>query len=127
MKVRALGLTQYDAILLLDSDVAVVGDLSPLFSLPTEFAAVWDQPKLLGRWAGAGWGQLGPAGVARGACGGEGARAAQLLAAGSWAQHWLLATCGRHAAGVNPALPSLPPVLPAHAGGAPTSKASTAA
>jgi alpha-N-acetylglucosamine transferase len=52
MKVRALGLTQYDAILLLDSDVAVVGDLSPLFALPTEFAAVWDQPKLLGRQGG---------------------------------------------------------------------------
>ena len=49
MKVRALGLTQYDAIILLDSDVAVAGDLSPLFSLPTEFAAVWDQPKVLGR------------------------------------------------------------------------------
>ncbi|KAI7846182.1 hypothetical protein COHA_000252 [Chlorella ohadii] len=50
MKVRALGLTQYDAIILLDSDVAVAGDLSPLFSLPTEFAAVWDQPKVLGRF-----------------------------------------------------------------------------
>ena len=41
---------QYDAVVLVDSDTAVVGDLSPLFSLPIEFAASWDQPKLFGRW-----------------------------------------------------------------------------
>lgn len=50
VKLRALSLTQYDAVLLVDSDLVVVGDLAPLFSLPTEFAAVWDQPKFMGRW-----------------------------------------------------------------------------
>lgn len=50
IKLRTLGLTDYDAVIFVDSDVAVVGDLSPLLSLPVEFAAVWDQPKILGRW-----------------------------------------------------------------------------
>ncbi len=50
LKVRALGLTQYHSVLLVDSDVAVAGDLSPLFGLPTEFAAVWDQSRWLNRW-----------------------------------------------------------------------------
>lgn len=49
IKLRTLGLTDYDAVIFVDSDVAVVGDLSPLLSLPVEFAAVWDQPKILGR------------------------------------------------------------------------------
>lgn len=48
LKIRAYGLTQYDAVLILDTDVAVVGDLSPLFSLPTDFAASWDQTRQLG-------------------------------------------------------------------------------
>ncbi|PRW57725.1 glycosyltransferase family 8 [Chlorella sorokiniana] len=50
LKVRALGLTQYHSVLLMDSDVAVVGDLAPLFALPTDFAAVWDQSKWLNRF-----------------------------------------------------------------------------
>lgn len=50
VKIRAFGLTQYDALLLVDADEAVVGDLSPLFALPAEFAAVWDQSRWLGRW-----------------------------------------------------------------------------
>ena len=45
LKVRAFGLTQYDAFVLLDSDAAVVGDLRPLFDLPTDFAASWNQAK----------------------------------------------------------------------------------
>lgn len=55
LKVRALGLTQYDAVLLVDSDVAVVSaGLDAIFSLPVEFAAVWDQSKWLNRCGGAG-------------------------------------------------------------------------
>lgn len=46
---RALGLTQYHSVLLVDSDVAVAGDLAPLFALPAEFAAVWDQSRWLNR------------------------------------------------------------------------------
>ena len=43
LKVRAVGLTDYDAIVLLDSDTVVIGDIQPLFSLPTDFAASWNQ------------------------------------------------------------------------------------
>lgn len=50
LKVRALGLTQYHSVLLVDSDVAVTGSVAPLFGLPAEFAAVWDQYKWLNRW-----------------------------------------------------------------------------
>ena len=50
LKIRAHNFTQYDAILLLDSDTAVVGDLSPLWRLPAPFAAVWDQSKWLNRY-----------------------------------------------------------------------------
>ncbi|PSC67076.1 glycosyltransferase family 8 [Micractinium conductrix] len=50
LKLQAFNLSQYDAVVLVDSDTAVVGDLSPLFSLPIEFAASWDQPKLFGKW-----------------------------------------------------------------------------
>lgn len=49
LKLRPFGLTQYDAVVLVDTDVAVAGDLSPLFSLPVEFAASWDQTTVLGR------------------------------------------------------------------------------
>jgi lipopolysaccharide biosynthesis glycosyltransferase len=49
LKLRSLSLTQYDSILLIDSDVAVVGDVTPLFSLPVEFAASWDQSRWLGK------------------------------------------------------------------------------
>ncbi|KAI3434831.1 hypothetical protein D9Q98_002886 [Chlorella vulgaris] len=50
IKVRALGLTQYDSVLLLDADMAVPGSLTALFALPFEFAAVWDQSKWLNRY-----------------------------------------------------------------------------
>jgi alpha-N-acetylglucosamine transferase len=49
LKLRVFNLTQYDAVLLVDSDLLVLGDLSHLFSLPVEFAAIWDQPTILGR------------------------------------------------------------------------------
>ncbi len=42
-------MVQYDAVVLIDADVAVTGSLSPLFSLPFEFAASWDQSKWLNR------------------------------------------------------------------------------
>ena len=78
---RALGLTQYRAVLLLDSDVAVTGSLAPLFALPAEFAAVWDQSKWLGRWAasagGRGWGGKWGVGPRR-------RSAAAAAAAGCW-------------------------------------------
>ncbi|GAB4814352.1 hypothetical protein N2152v2_001398 [Parachlorella kessleri] len=50
LKLRALSLMQYDAVLLIDSDTVVLGDVRPVFSLPVEFAAVWDQNKWLGRY-----------------------------------------------------------------------------
>lgn len=43
LKLRAFGLTQYDAVLLVDSNAYIGGDISPLFNLPTDFAAGWDQ------------------------------------------------------------------------------------
>ena len=49
LKLRALTLTQYDSVLLIDSDVVVLGDVTPLFSLPVEFAASWDQSRWLGK------------------------------------------------------------------------------
>ena len=49
LKLRALSLTQYDSVLLIDSDVAVVGNVTPLLSLPVEFAASWDQSRWLGK------------------------------------------------------------------------------
>jgi len=50
MKIRAWDLTEWDALLLIDSDVAVVGQVTELFALPTNFAGVGDQTKWLGRW-----------------------------------------------------------------------------
>lgn len=47
MKLRAFGLTQYDAVLLVDSNAYVAGDVAPLFALPTDFAAGWDQARWL--------------------------------------------------------------------------------
>ena len=47
LKIRAWELDQYDAILLVDSDVAFAGDVQEVFDLPTPFAAVLDQPGLL--------------------------------------------------------------------------------
>lgn len=43
VKLRAWELTDFDVVLLLDADVTVIGDISPLFTLPTHFAAVPDQ------------------------------------------------------------------------------------
>lgn len=48
LKLRAFGLTQYDAVLLVDSNVYITGDITPLFGLPTDFAAGWDQARWLG-------------------------------------------------------------------------------
>jgi hypothetical protein len=50
LKLRAWSLVQYDAVLLVDSDVAIVGDISPLFTLPTPFAAAPDQSRWLNRF-----------------------------------------------------------------------------
>lgn len=47
LKIRAWELDQYDALLLVDSDVAFAGDVQEVFDLPTPFAAVLDQPGLL--------------------------------------------------------------------------------
>ena len=52
LKLRAFGLTQYDAVLLVDSSAYIAADISPLFDLPTDFAAGWDQVRgwaLVGR------------------------------------------------------------------------------
>lgn len=49
LKLRAFGLTQYDAVLLVDSNAYIGGDISPLFNLPTDFAAGWDQVRC-GGW-----------------------------------------------------------------------------
>ena len=43
VKLRAWELTDFDVVLLLDADVTIIGDISPLFTLPTHFAAVPDQ------------------------------------------------------------------------------------
>lgn len=47
LKVRAWELVDYDAVLLVDSDVAFARDLGEVFALPTAFAAILDQPGLL--------------------------------------------------------------------------------
>ena len=49
LKIRAFGLTQYDAILLMDSDAIVVGNVRQVFDLPTDFAAIWDQSKWMNK------------------------------------------------------------------------------
>lgn len=49
VKLKAFNLTQYDAVLMVDADTVIVGDVAPLWSLPTPFAAVWDQYRWLGR------------------------------------------------------------------------------
>ena len=68
LKVRALGLVQYDAVLLVDADVAVTGALHPLFSMPVEFAAAWDQSKWLNRCAGKGARRSAVAAACRSCC-----------------------------------------------------------
>ena len=49
LKLRAWELQEWDAIVLLDADVTVLGDLTHIFSLPTDFAAVLDNGKTLHR------------------------------------------------------------------------------
>ncbi len=58
LKLRAFGLTQYDAVLLVDSNAYITGDISPLFNLPTDFAAGWDQVRLATRAPQNLWGWL---------------------------------------------------------------------
>ncbi|KAL4457270.1 hypothetical protein ABPG75_012135 [Micractinium tetrahymenae] len=48
LKLRAFGLTQYDAVLLVEPGALLTGDIAPLFALPTDFAAGWDQARWLG-------------------------------------------------------------------------------
>lgn len=43
IKLRAWGLTQFDGLLLVDSDVSIVGNLTSVFSLPTDFAVSFDE------------------------------------------------------------------------------------
>lgn len=45
IKLRAWTLEEFDAVLMVDSDVTVVGNVTPAFSLPTPFAAVAEQDK----------------------------------------------------------------------------------
>jgi hypothetical protein len=45
VKVRAWDMMNYDAIIMLDSDMIVVDDITHLFTLPTHFAAVLDEDK----------------------------------------------------------------------------------
>ena len=45
LKIRAWSLTQYDGIIMMDSDMTVIGNLQHLFNLPTSFAAVLDNSK----------------------------------------------------------------------------------
>lgn len=45
VKLRAWELEQWDVLLMIDADTLVVGDVSPLFTLPAHFATVLDQDK----------------------------------------------------------------------------------
>lgn len=47
---RAWELEEFDAVLLVDSDLTVLGDLSHIFTLPTPFAAVPDQDPVAPAW-----------------------------------------------------------------------------
>ena len=49
LKLRAWELQEWDAVVLLDADVTVLGDLTHIFSLPTDFAAVLDNGKTVHR------------------------------------------------------------------------------
>jgi len=50
LKIRAFELTQYDAVLLVDADTVIVGNVSDLFFLPTRFAATADQMNTVQEW-----------------------------------------------------------------------------
>lgn len=58
IKLRAWELTEWDAVLLVDSDVTLLGDLSHLFTLPTPFAAVPDQDEISPTWWFGGLGRV---------------------------------------------------------------------
>eukprot|EP00891_Asterochloris_glomerata_P007498 jgi/Astpho2/7498/Aster-x0323 len=59
LKLRAWELQEWDAIVLLDADVTVLGDLTHIFRLPTDFAAVLDNGKTVHRYSGMGSIQAG--------------------------------------------------------------------
>ena len=42
---RLWELTEFDAVLYVDSDVEVLGSIAPIFDLPTDFAAAMDPNK----------------------------------------------------------------------------------
>jgi hypothetical protein len=54
VKIRAWEMDEYDSILMVDADTAVVGDVSHIFSLPAHFAAANDQDKSLPRFTSLG-------------------------------------------------------------------------
>lgn len=49
IKLRAWELTDWDALLWIDSDASVVGNVSSIFQLPTDFAAALDQGRTTNR------------------------------------------------------------------------------
>lgn len=49
VKIRVWEQEQWDGIIMIDVDVTVLGDLSHLFKLPTDFAAVPDNGKIWNR------------------------------------------------------------------------------
>lgn len=50
VKLRAWEQVQWDGIIMIDVDVTVLGDLTHLFHLPTDFAAVPDNGKVWNRY-----------------------------------------------------------------------------
>ncbi len=50
VKIRVWEQEQWDGIIMIDVDVTVLGDLTHLFHLPTDFAAVPDNGKVWNRW-----------------------------------------------------------------------------
>lgn len=49
VKIRVWEQVQWDGIIMIDVDVTVLGDLTHLFHLPTDFAAVPDNGKVWNR------------------------------------------------------------------------------
>lgn len=50
VKIRVWEQVQWDAVIMIDVDVTVLGDLTHLFKLPTDFAAVPDNGKVWNRY-----------------------------------------------------------------------------
>lgn len=50
VKIRVWEQVQWDGIIMIDVDVTVLGDLTHLFKLPTDFAAVPDNGKVWNRY-----------------------------------------------------------------------------